>query len=79
VAGHGDDPALVDPQLEVHLLDGRPPRPSRRNRLSCQPASAGVTPEVGARIEGRVLAAEDGGRGLEAGRGCAEVEGAVVT
>ena len=79
VAGHGDDPALVDPQLEVHLLDRRPPRPSRRNRLPRQPSSAGVAPEVGARVEGRVEAAEDVGRGLEARRRCAEVERAVVS
>ncbi len=55
VARHRDDPALVDPQPEVHLLDGRPPGPGGRNGLPAEPAAAGKVPEVCARTVGRVL------------------------
>ena len=79
VARHGDDPALVDPQPEVQLLDGGPPRPGRRNRLPAEPAPAGKVPEVGAGAVGRVLASEDVGRGLETRRRRAEVERTRVT
>ena len=73
MARHRDDPALVDPQLEVHLLDGGPPRPGRRNRLPAEPAAAGEVPEVRAWAVRRVLASEDVGRGLETRRRRAEV------
>ena len=49
VTGHGDYPALVDPKLEIHLLNGGPSRSCLRDRLPREPAAAGVVPEVSAR------------------------------